>query len=620
MSRIHQVSGRFDSASLYLESGKAEAIKANYKNGIYLAYASEASAFMEKNQYKEALNSQLKALDLLQEMKQDRTMVGDYLNLGGIYSKMHMLDKAITVLNKALDEARKLKWTDMEYMIMSNLASTYQMSGDNRKAVRLNEALLKRMEDTKIMDPMAYSAALHNLGMAQELLGETASAAKNYLLAYKFNKENGNPFHFLQNNLTALGLIFLNDTLNTLGKQIGDNRRSLDISMSYLKELENMAMAQKDTGSLMYCYSNLSRVYLARGEKQTALRLALKGLEWCKKYGDVEIHEEYFGTVAKIQFALGNFREAAIFYRDQKAFGDSLKKVETAEKVALLSNTLEIEHMNEQLQTKETQLKESRYTTYLLVAVSAFILVLALIVFYFLRQKQKAAEVLEQQNREINKERDRSENLLLNILPSEVAEELKATGKAEARDFDQVSILFSDFKEFTRVSEKLSAKELVAEINYCYEAFDEIMSRYGIEKIKTIGDSYMAAGGLPVPEAESVRNTVKAALDMQRFIEQRKNEREELKEISFEMRLGIHTGPVVAGIVGVKKFQYDVWGDTVNTASRMESSGEEGKVNISQTTWELIKDDPDFSFEYRGKITAKNKGEIDMYFVASRQV
>ena len=128
----------------------------------------------------------------------------------------------------------------------------------------------------------------------------------------------------------------------------------------------------------------------------------------------------------------------------------------------------------------------------------------------------------------------------------------------------------------------------------------------------------MAAGGLPIPDAGSVRNTVKAALEMQHFIAKRKTEREALKEISFEMRLGIHTGPVVAGIVGVKKFQYDVWGDTVNTASRMESSGEAGKVNISQTTWEFIKDDMEFAFESRGKITAKNKGDIEMYFVTYR--
>jgi len=215
----------------------------------------------------------------------------------------------------------------------------------------------------------------------------------------------------------------------------------------------------------------------------------------------------------------------------------------------------------------------------------------------------------------IQKEKDRSENLLLNILPAEIAEELKIHGKAEARDFDLVSVLFTDFKEFTSLSEKMSAKELVAEINYCFESFDRIAGKYKIEKIKTIGDSYMAAGGLPVPTPDSVKNTVLAALEMQTFIQSYRLQKEAEKRPAFQMRSGIHTGPVVAGIVGVKKFQYDIWGDTVNTASRVESSGAVGSVNISQTTYELIKDEPLFHFQSRGKIDVKGKGEIEMYFV-----
>lgn len=213
-------------------------------------------------------------------------------------------------------------------------------------------------------------------------------------------------------------------------------------------------------------------------------------------------------------------------------------------------------------------------------------------------------------------EKDRSENLLLNILPADIAAELKEKGRVDAQDFDLVSILFTDFKGFTAASEKLSAQELVAEINSCFEAFDGIMGKYTIEKIKTIGDAYMAAGGLPVTSDASVKNTVLAALEMQLFIAKRKADRDAKGLPAFEMRVGIHTGPIVAGIVGVRKFQYDIWGDTVNTASRMESNGEIGKVNISQTTYELLKADPEFAFESRGKIEAKGKGELDMWFVS----
>ncbi|MBK8500408.1 MAG: tetratricopeptide repeat protein [Flavobacteriales bacterium] len=215
----------------------------------------------------------------------------------------------------------------------------------------------------------------------------------------------------------------------------------------------------------------------------------------------------------------------------------------------------------------------------------------------------------------IRKEKDISEGLLHNILPEEVAAELKQKGYADVKEFEVATILFSDFKGFTAMSEKLTAAELVAEIDHCFKGFDAIMERHRIEKIKTIGDAYMAAGGLPVPAHGQPIDVVRAALDMQDFMTDYKVKREAEGRLFFEMRLGLHTGPVIAGIVGVKKFAYDIWGDTVNTASRMESSGATGRVNISRSTYELIKDEPGLSFTARGLIDAKGKGEMEMWFV-----
>jgi len=219
--------------------------------------------------------------------------------------------------------------------------------------------------------------------------------------------------------------------------------------------------------------------------------------------------------------------------------------------------------------------------------------------------------------RRIKQELARSEALLLNILPEEVANELKAKGHADAKHFDNVTILFTDFKGFTEASEKLSPQELVEELNTCFKAFDGIITARGIEKIKTIGDAYMCAGGLPVPSSSTPGGVVQAALEMQAFMIARKKERDAARMPFFEMRVGIHTGPVVAGIVGVKKFAYDIWGDTVNTASRMESSGEVGQVNISEATYELVKNEPGLTFTPRGKVQAKGKGEMEMYFVTN---
>ncbi len=223
------------------------------------------------------------------------------------------------------------------------------------------------------------------------------------------------------------------------------------------------------------------------------------------------------------------------------------------------------------------------------------------------------AGVFFMQRNRIGKEKKRSDALLLNILPEETAEELKQTGTAKAKEFDEVTILFTDFKNFTRMSEELSAQELVNEIHYCYCAFDDIIGKYDIEKIKTIGDSYMCASGLPIVNINHATEMLKAAFEIREFIDLEKAKRIASGKPYFEVRIGLNSGPVVAGIVGNKKFAYDIWGDAVNIASRMESSGEPGKINISGATLELVKGH--CISTYRGKIEAKNKGSIDMYFV-----
>jgi class 3 adenylate cyclase len=230
--------------------------------------------------------------------------------------------------------------------------------------------------------------------------------------------------------------------------------------------------------------------------------------------------------------------------------------------------------------------------------------------------RERTTEVVRQKN-EAEAQRARSDELLLNILPAETAEELKATGKAKAKHINEVTVLFTDIQNFTTIAETYSPSDLVSEINECFSAFDRIMEKHGVEKIKTIGDSYMAAGGLPVANDTHAFDVVSAALEIQEFMQRHRSKMESVGNNPFRIRIGIHTGPVVAGIVGIKKFAYDIWGDTVNLASRMESAGEVDKVNISEATYNLVKDK--FHCTYRGKHEAKNKGRMDMYFVEKIQ-
>jgi len=233
------------------------------------------------------------------------------------------------------------------------------------------------------------------------------------------------------------------------------------------------------------------------------------------------------------------------------------------------------------------------------------------------KQNQILEQKVEERTKELQLEKNKSDDLLLNILPLDTANELKLNGFAKPKHYDEVTVLFTDFKNFTKISEKLSAVELVEEINFCYSNFDRIITKFGIEKIKTIGDSYMCVGGLDNNTKQNVVNTVLAAIEIRDFIETEKERRSLNDQFYFDIRIGLHTGSVIAGIVGIKKFAYDIWGNTVNIASRMESASEPGKINVSGETYELIK--THFNCEYRGKVMAKNKGDIDMYFVESKK-
>jgi class 3 adenylate cyclase len=252
-----------------------------------------------------------------------------------------------------------------------------------------------------------------------------------------------------------------------------------------------------------------------------------------------------------------------------------------------------------------------------LMAVVGHIVLVAMVINIFENQKNRAMETLAKNNKIVEEERRRSDEMLLNILPSEVMNELKATGKTTARNYDLATVMFTDFKDFTLISNTLSPEELVTGIDEYFETFDRILEGYNVEKIKTVGDAYLCAGGVPLPNTKNPVEVVHLAFHFLKSIQELKEKRSAEGKITFDVRIGIHSGPLIAGVVGIKKFSYDIWGDAVNTAARIQQNGIEGRINISGTTYELIKHR--FNCTYRGRIEAKHKGLIDMYFVDARK-
>jgi class 3 adenylate cyclase len=255
------------------------------------------------------------------------------------------------------------------------------------------------------------------------------------------------------------------------------------------------------------------------------------------------------------------------------------------------------------------------------IAIIFYILLFSLIIWAlfdllnlrFSRKLYTLEQIINKRTEDLIIEKEKTEALLANVLPKNTASEIMEKGKATKIKYNFVTVLFSDIQGFTKIAEEMNPEVLIDELDKFFFYFDSVVEKFGIEKIKTIGDAYMCAGGIPEKNRTNPVEVILAALEMRSYMNKLK-EASELEGMKYwDIRIGIHTGTVVAGVVGQKKLSYDIWGDTVNTASRMESSGEAGKINISGTTYEFVKEF--FTCEYRGKMPVKYKGELEMYFV-----
>ncbi len=597
---IHYVQGNYSEALDHYQKSLKIREEIGDKLGISKSLNNFGNIYQVQGDNIKALEYYQKSLMIKEEIGDKKGIPSSLNSIGVIYQDQGENIKAIEYFQKSLKISEEIgNKYDVAYSLNS-IGLIYSDIEDQSKALSYFQRSLNIME--KIENKWYLSVIIGNIGLVHERQGDLVKALVYYQKSLKICEEIAD-----KQEITLM--------MNNIGgiyEEQGEYVKAMDYHQKSLKISEEIG----DNRMLVLVMGNIGDLYLKQGDYHKAIEYCNKTLSLTEKIGDISLQKENCECLYDAYKALGNGNKALAYHEQMLMFTDSLQTEETAKKLqrmefskqVLADSLLQVEKDLKVEMAHQTEVRKKDKNKNLAIGAGIFLLVLSVGFFSRWHYVKKSKAVIE-------KEKDRSDNLLLNILPAEIAEELKLKGSADARDFDLVSIIFTDFKGFTQMSEKLSAKDLIGEINHCFEAFDHMCEKYGIEKIKTIGDAYMAAGGLPVPSDDSVKNTVLAALEMQSFITKRIVEKHANNEVPFEMRLGIHTGPVVAGIVGVKKFQYDIWGDTVNTASRMESSGEVGKVNISQDTYEAIKDDPQFTFEARGKIQAKGKGEIEMYFI-----
>ncbi|MEO9533231.1 MAG: adenylate/guanylate cyclase domain-containing protein [Crocinitomicaceae bacterium] len=344
---------------------------------------------------------------------------------------------------------------------------------------------------------------------------------------------------------------------------------------------------------------------------------------------------EMMDNVISYKEALSHYKSFTELYKKQSleqtsALKDSVSGLhvnlqENSEEISAQGKALDsltTEQMRSQLDIskleldKEKHLKEiqaSKYRRNFLLFTILLVVIVMLFVFLGYSRKKKNNKTLRNKNYQIVKEKEKSEELLLNILPPLIADQLKVNGKTIPSKYEMATIMFTDFKGFTKFSESRSPEDLVTVIDYYFSNFDKIIDKYPIEKIKTIGDAYLCVSGIPEENPNQIEDMINCAKELQAFVRKAQEDDKTVALATLSMRIGIHSGPLVAGVVGTRKFAYDVWGDAVNIAARMEQSGMPGEINVSEEVYTHAKDK--FNFEFRGEVEAKNKGILKMYFV-----
>ncbi|MFN0034114.1 MAG: adenylate/guanylate cyclase domain-containing protein [Saprospiraceae bacterium] len=636
-----------DGADSIIQEAIALAQKLDFKPGEATAWNGLGVVEEIRGNYRKAIGYYETALALRQSLSALRGTAGTHTNLGNAYESLGELPAAISHHRESLTAYESLRDTLRMARAHSNISGVLALGGAYPEAfAELNKArlLLENQGDVgttfkiytqlghnrfdldmfaqakdwygkslllrqKSGDSVDIADGLVDLGNALDELDDTDSSK----LAVQFFQQ-ALQIYRQQGDQPSIGLV-----CNNLGdgfKHLGQYEEAL----LHLRESERIRQEMNDEPGLMETYNTLNDVLFRQGKTRESLEYTRRYADIAEKIGNENFRLSALKDFARAHAKLGDYAKA---YDYQKRYNELRFKVmderraqniETQQALTSVQErqlALDRERTNTAL--REAELARARTFRNALLGGAVLLVLLVGLLFSRNRLRARANRLLTTKNAAIERERERADTLLQNILPEKTAEELKTFGTVKPVHYESVTVFFSDFKNFTTIAEAMSPAALVKELDEHFRLFDAIVVRHGLEKIKTIGDAYMCAGGLPEPNETHALDTVRAALEMQHTLRQMAERKAAEGKPFFEMRIGIHSGPVVAGVVGSHKFAYDIWGDTVNTAARLEQGGEPGKINISETTWEKVRGE--FACTFRGKLAAKNKGEIAMYFV-----
>lgn len=622
-------SSQADSLFRVLEQSKEDTLKVQTLLSI--------AALYYRSDPQQAISYADQAMSLAEKVQYPQGLAYAYKSRGMVYYFQGKYREALYDWEYSLNIFREIDYFLGISNMLNNIGAVYYSEGVNNSAIEYYLESLRIAEE--MGDTLRRVTALVNIGAVYYSKPATHDLALEYYSRALPLSDALGDFDAIGTSAVNMGQIYLD--------------REDDVSAHFYFKKSLDAYKKSETGNVPYAMLNLGRVYAYRKDYNTAIDFQIGAYELAKNYGariemaqallaladtydqmgDTEKSIQNFKLAQEISQEIGasyvlqdSYNGLANTYAKVMDYPNAFKYQSLYSNIkdtlynAAMDKQIQLQTLNFEIVQKQGQIdlltkdqelmdltiQRQKLQRNAVAITGGLLLLLALGMLNRYRFIRKTKRIIEY-------EKDRSDQLLLNVLPAETAEELKERGSATPKHYDTVTVLFTDFKGFTSIAEKLTPQELVAELDYCFHAFDKIIDKHKIEKIKTIGDAYMCAGGIPVANTSNPIDVVKAGLEIREFMEKLKADKESRGEDFWELRIGIHTGPVIAGVVGNKKFAYDIWGDAVNVASRMESSGIPGKVNISGETYELIKDE--FKCTYRGKIDAKNKGEIEMYLV-----